>query len=223
MTEHVFIGGKRYAVGAAGNFYEEDVMDHLHTYIDLEKKYQVQTAKTVKGAVEAVAEPEILNEMRASNNFKERFTDHLADMVASGRLDKDEFTYRRDKALHAKYEKDLYALLRDLPSLPEVPQVKKLEDMEYKSIIASDLPFHLKTWITLTSLAVSLIVLPGPLMAAAFHGFKNAPGGGTLPILLILLGAVSTVVFGVALGPGENRKIGKLNPKYREKYRKYAK
>jgi hypothetical protein len=134
---------------------------------------------------------------RAGNADRDRYIDHLASAVSTGHLSEEEFTQRRDKALVATVKNDLMVLVRDLPDLPK--QERKTHMVQYQ--LAGTWLFSPWRWGAALILSSALIVLPGPLCAAIYHGFDNAPGQGIMPVLLILVGVFSLLIGGIAWSP----------------------
>lgn len=135
-------------------------------------------------------------ERRAGNADRDRYIDHLANAVSTGHLREEEFSERRDKALLAKTKTDLITLVADLPDMP----VKEIRTHNVTYQVAGG-HFSPWRWGVVLVLSVSAIGLPGPLMAAAFHGFDHAPMSGGLPILLIIAGIVMLLFGGIGWCP----------------------
>jgi hypothetical protein len=147
---------------------------------------------------------------RIGNAERDRYTEHLSNMVAEGFLKPEEFDERRDKALAAMTKPELEELITDLPALPgpAKPPAKKQVEVRYQMMPDPDgynVRFKAWRWITGLFFGLGLIIAPGPLFSAASGGLDHAPGSGALPILLIIFGAVLTLVAGIGFAPEERR------------------
>ena len=67
------------------------------------------------------------SEIRVSDQQRERAAQELRDHFAAGRLSEDELSERVQKLYSARTERELRALLADLPQLPATPQQRKAE------------------------------------------------------------------------------------------------
>ena len=141
---------------------------------------------------------------RAGNADRDRYIDHLASAVSTGHLSEEEFTERRDKALTARIKDDLMVLVKDLPPVPE-PE-RKTHMVQYQ--LVGTWLFSPWRWGAALILSSALIVLPGPLCAAIYHGFDNAPLQGAMPVLLILAGVFSLLIGGIAWSPDAKHEEG---------------
>lgn len=131
---------------------------------------------------------------RAGNSDRDKYVDHLSNCVATGHLKQSEFEERRDLALEAATHDELNALVRDLPGFPEPRRVKVTKRMAGGN-------FSLWQWLAGVITGMAMAILPAPLMANAFHGADNGPLHGNLAILIIFLGVISTLVWGVVMAP----------------------
>lgn len=139
---------------------------------------------------------------RVGNTTRNRYVEHLSNMMAEGFLTEEEFDERQTKALATQYEAELVLLVADLEPLPRVPIQ---EPLKVRRNLGFDRHEH-KAWLWLfTSLFSLSMILAQPVLAAIQHGFDHiGPGtAGVLPVLAILLGTVSTIIFGIGLAPGE--------------------
>lgn len=160
---------------------------------------------------------------RAGHVMRDRYVDHLSNMMAEGFIDVDEYTERRDKAMATKHENELMVLVADLEPLPRAEPPKMTGDLKYHACCGfEDTRFRMWPWASCIALFSSLTILTGPLMAALFHGFDNAPLDGALPIFMVIAGVIGLLVTGIGLAPGETKYLVRLTPERREKYRKYA-
>jgi len=140
--------------------------------------------------------------MRVGHAERDKYVDHLSNMVATGHLKAEEFEERRDTALAATTRSELEKLVLDLPGLPPAPPAPT-RDVRY-ALGFDRHKSHPSAWIASMILGLSLI-LGAPVMAHLCGGFDHAPGSGTLPIFMILAGIMTLLVFGVGLAPGENK------------------
>ena len=136
---------------------------------------------------------------RAGNEDRDRYIDHLAASVSTGHLKPWEFDERRDKALQALTHGDLQSLVRDLPAVKQV--VKHKVTYQVMTAPSGNIRFSPWRWVTTTVPSLAMVILTGPFMAQAFHGFDNAPLAGAVPTLLIFLGVILTLVFGIGFAP----------------------
>lgn len=127
---------------------------------------------------------------------REKCTERLAQAVATGHLTQAAFEERRDRALEAVRRAHLDNLTADLPPEPKAPEKR------YKTqVMGNGTPFSPRRWMAGITLSTAMIVLPGPLWAAAAHGFGHAPGGGAAPLFMIMAGVVGLLVFGIGFAP----------------------
>lgn len=136
---------------------------------------------------------------RVGNTDRDRYIDRLSAAISTGHLSEEEFSERRDKALVAVVKQDLRVLVRDLPGPPEPERTL----VTYQ--LGGSWRFSPWRWGTALILSSAMIVLPGPLCAAAFHGFDHAPGEGLLPVLLIMAGIATLLGFGIGWAPDSKR------------------
>lgn len=134
---------------------------------------------------------------RAGNTDRDRYIDHLATAVSTGHISEEEFSERRDKALAAITKGELQALAGDLPGLPE--RKRSTHMVTYQ--VGGSWHFSPVRWGAALVLSAAMLVLPGPLFAAAFGGFNHAPLEGALPVLLILAGVATLLGLGIAWAP----------------------
>lgn len=140
-------------------------------------------------------------ELRAGNEDRDKYIDQLASAVSTGHLKQHEFEERRDKALVAVHNSDLLHLVADLPETPRNPH--RTEMVTYQ--VGGEWRFSPWRWGSALVLSAALIVLPGPLFAAAFHGFDNVGDKGIAPILMIMAGVVLLLGFGIGWAPDSKR------------------
>lgn len=138
---------------------------------------------------------------RVGNTDRDRYIDQLAAAISTGHISEEEFGERRDKALVATIKKDLIILVADLPDLP-----KPKRTLVTYQLAGCSWHFSPVRWGAALIISSALLVLPGPLCAAAWHGFDNAPGGGLLPISLILLGVTCLLGFGIGWAPDDKKR-----------------
>jgi hypothetical protein len=142
---------------------------------------------------------------RAGNDDRDHYIDRISAAISTGHLSEEEFAARRDKALHAVIKKDLMVLVADLPELPVPPQPEcKTHLVTYQ--VGGSWRFNPWRWGAGLVLSSALLVLPGPLCAAAFHGFDHAPGQGILPVLLILAGVATLLGLGIGWAPEDKKR-----------------
>lgn len=134
---------------------------------------------------------------RAGNADRDRYIDHLATAVSTGHISAQEFAERRDKALAAVTKEELRTLADDLPELPEPKRSTHLVTYQ----VGGSWYFSPVRWGAALVLSAAMLVLPGPLCAAAWHGFNHAPGQGLLPVLLILGGVATLLGLGIGWAP----------------------
>jgi hypothetical protein len=134
---------------------------------------------------------------RAGTADRDRYIEQLAAAISTGHISDHEFEERRDKALTAITQGDLRVLVSDLPQLPE-PE-RKTHMVTYQ--VGGEWRFSPVRWGCALILSSAMIVLPGPLMAAAFHGFDNAPLAGGLPVLMICAGVALLLGLGIGWAP----------------------
>lgn len=134
---------------------------------------------------------------RVGNTDRDRYIDQLAAAISTGHISEEEFGERRDKALVATIKSDLISLVADLPDLPKPKRTLVTHQL------AGSWLFSPWRWGAGLIISSALLVLPGPLCAAAWHGFDNAPGGGLLPVSLILLGVTCLLGFGIGWAPDD--------------------
>lgn len=126
---------------------------------------------------------------------REKCTERLAQAVATGHLTQAVFEVRRDRALLAVTRADLDRLTGDLPD-------DRPPALTYRTQVAGNgVPFSPRRWFASIVISVAMIVLPGPVWAAAAHGFNHAPMNGALPIFIIFAGCVLLIVTGIGFMP----------------------
>jgi hypothetical protein len=134
---------------------------------------------------------------RAGNEDRDHYIDRIAAAISTGHITQAEFEERRDEALAAVTKKDLMVLVADLPEIPK--PVRKTRMVTYQ--VAGNCHFSPWRWGSALILSAALIVMPGPLFAAAFHGFDNSPKNGIIPILMIVAGVVILLGLGIGWSP----------------------
>lgn len=133
---------------------------------------------------------------RVGHADRDACVDQLAERVATGHLTQADFDRRRDKALAAVTRDQLNELTADLPAPPE-PAARR-----YKIQVAGNAyPFSMMRWTAGIAVSMAMIILPGPLWAAASHGFGHAPGEGAAPIFMILAGVILLFLTGIGFAP----------------------
>jgi hypothetical protein len=138
--------------------------------------------------------------MRVGNSERDRYIDHLANMVSEGYLPQSVFEVRRDRALEAVFKSDLTELVNDLPAVPyppSPPEKRRIRVMY--QVGGNNVKFSPVKWAVSSGTSIAGTVLVGPLFAAVYHGYDNAPWKGGLPFLLtfvgVLLAALSVIFF----------------------------
>lgn len=139
---------------------------------------------------------------RAGHADRDRYVEHLANMVATGYLLPAEFEERRDKALTSTTADELCALIRDLPALPS-PKMRKVT----YQFAGNEIKFSPFRWVASVALGLAFCVFPGPIMSGAYGGFDHTPLGGGLAVLLIFIGAFMMLGFGAAFCPDDTEMI----------------
>lgn len=146
---------------------------------------------------------------RAGNTDRDHYVERLKGAVSTGHLTADEFEARSSEALLAVTKKDLMVLVADIPEL-------SAREMTYggvktvrvrNQVAASDLgdvPFSPWRWGITLFIGLTMVILPGPLFASIFHGLDNAPAGGGVPVMLIVFGAIVTIVGGICFCPSND-------------------
>lgn len=136
---------------------------------------------------------------RAGNADRDRYIDCLATAVSTGHISEQEFSERRDKALTAIKKGELKALVGDLPAIPESKRSTRVVTYQ----VGGSWHFSPVRWGAALVLSAAMLVLPGPLFAAAFGGFNHAPLEGGLPVFLIMGGVALLLGLGIAWAPSD--------------------
>jgi hypothetical protein len=134
---------------------------------------------------------------RVGHTERERYVEHLANMVATGFLKDEEFSERRDKALEAITSEDLIRLVSDLPAVPGKKQV----DVIYQQ--SGGWRFSPWRWGLALTLGTGMIFFISPILAIVYHGLGHSPLGGGLAFMLAWAGAAVALTFGIAWAPGK--------------------
>lgn len=139
---------------------------------------------------------------RAGHADRDRYVEHLANMVATGYLLPAEFEERRDKALTSATADELCALIRDLPALPG-PKMRKVT----WQLAGDHIKFSPFRWVAGMLLGLAFIVFPGPIMSEHFGGFDHTPLHGALPVLLIFVGVAMMLASAFAFSPDDTETV----------------
>lgn len=149
------------------------------------------------------------HERRVGREERDATIETLRERVLSEHLTEEEFSERRDQALQARCQGTLDALTRDLPPL----KPKAAPEKYMTQIMGNAYPFNPWRWGAAIIFSVSAIVLPGPIMAAEWHGFDNSPWGGSAAIFCIIGGISLLLWLGLGWAPSGDRETKRPKPK----------
>ncbi len=137
---------------------------------------------------------------RIGTVHRDRYIDHLSDMMAAGYLSLGEFEERKNAALAAVVAQDLWRLTDDLPSVPKPKTVTVTYNVAGRR-------FSPWRWGTAITAGVTAIAAPGPILGGIYHGAGHAPGNGFLVVVIIAIGVALLVAGGISQAPDKEKEI----------------